>query len=166
MVKFLKVSVCALRLSRALLLPQKAHRRRDVARTVFLILVVLVQPGKVVIVLQGRFAGRKAVIVKNFDEGTSGRRYGHALVCGLAKEPRKVRAPVLQAAGVCGHAVDSTGRFSSTAAARRPCRPHRQGAHTIRVQIWRALPGRISEFGSVSHAATWRPCLSRRHQRR
>merc|ERR1712036_197274 len=32
----------------------------------------------------------KAVIVKNHDEGTSGRRYGHALVCGLSKEPRKV----------------------------------------------------------------------------
>jgi large subunit ribosomal protein L27e len=48
------------------------------------------QPGKVVIVLQGRYAGKKAVIVKNHDDGTSGRRYGHALVCGLSKEPRKV----------------------------------------------------------------------------
>jgi len=43
-----------------------------------------------VIVLQGRYAGKKAVIVKNMDEGTSGRQYGHALVCGLSKEPRKV----------------------------------------------------------------------------
>eukprot|EP01025_Chloroclados_australasicus_P039945 TRINITY_DN4160_c0_g1_i1.p2 TRINITY_DN4160_c0_g1~~TRINITY_DN4160_c0_g1_i1.p2 ORF type:complete len:136 (-),score=18.34 TRINITY_DN4160_c0_g1_i1:284-691(-) len=46
--------------------------------------------GKVVIMLNGRYAGKKAVIVKNYDDGAKGRRYGHALVCGLAKEPRKV----------------------------------------------------------------------------
>lgn len=50
------------------------------------------QPGKVVILLSGRYAGKKAVIVKNVDDGTSSRSYGHALVCGLAKEPRKVRS--------------------------------------------------------------------------
>jgi hypothetical protein len=49
------------------------------------------QPQKVVILLTGRYAGRKAVIVKNYDEGQGGRPYGHALVCGLAKYPRKVR---------------------------------------------------------------------------
>ncbi len=42
--------------------------------------------------LNGRYAGRKAVIVKNFDEGTSSRPYGHALVCGIANYPRKARA--------------------------------------------------------------------------
>jgi hypothetical protein len=33
------------------------------------------------------------VIVKNFDDGdkNTDRSYGHALVVGLAKEPRKVR---------------------------------------------------------------------------
>lgn len=49
------------------------------------------QPGKVVVVLSGRFAGKKAVIVRNHDDGTSSRPYGHALVVGLQKEPRKVR---------------------------------------------------------------------------
>ncbi|EFN58365.1 hypothetical protein CHLNCDRAFT_57155 [Chlorella variabilis] len=48
------------------------------------------KPGKVVILLSGRYAGKKAVIVKNYDDGTSSRPYGHALVCGLSKEPRKV----------------------------------------------------------------------------
>ena len=48
------------------------------------------QPQKVVIILTGRYAGKKAVIVKNFDDGTQQRKYGHALVCGLSKEPRKV----------------------------------------------------------------------------
>eukprot|EP00887_Chlorella_sp_A99_P001917 scaffold18.g1917.t1 len=45
---------------------------------------------KVVILLTGRYAGKKAVIVKNYDDGTSSRPYGHALVLGLSKEPRKV----------------------------------------------------------------------------
>jgi hypothetical protein len=45
----------------------------------------------VVVVLNGRYAGHKAVVVKNFDEGTSSRPYGHALVCGIANYPRKAR---------------------------------------------------------------------------
>lgn len=88
------------------------------------------QPQKVVILLTGRYAGKKvsasaacplplllmlealsdgslcrlavscghtftlqAVIVKNYDDGdkNSDRSYGHALVVGLAKEPRKVQ---------------------------------------------------------------------------
>lgn len=55
---------------------------------------MFLQPGKVVILLSGRYAGKKAVIVKNHDDGTSTRGYGHALVCGLAKEPRKVRRSI------------------------------------------------------------------------
>jgi serine/threonine protein kinase len=43
-----------------------------------------------VVVLQGRYAGRKAVIVKSFDNGTKERPYSHAIVCGIAKYPRKV----------------------------------------------------------------------------
>mmetsp|Transcript_21668 Transcript_21668/g.38476 ORF Transcript_21668/g.38476 Transcript_21668/m.38476 type:complete len:144 (-) Transcript_21668:191-622(-) len=46
-------------------------------------------PGKVVIILQGRFAGKKAIIVKTF-EGTYERRFGHALVAGIERAPLKV----------------------------------------------------------------------------
>ena len=53
-------------------------------------MVKFLKANKVVVVLQGRYAGKKAVIVKNYDEGTSSRPYGHALVCGLATYPRKV----------------------------------------------------------------------------
>ena len=49
------------------------------------------KPGKDVLMLQGRYAGKKAVIVKNYDDGTSGRAYGHALVVGLSKYPRRVK---------------------------------------------------------------------------
>lgn len=40
--------------------------------------------------MQGRFAGKKAVIVRNFDEGTRDRQYGHCLVAGIASYPKKV----------------------------------------------------------------------------
>lgn len=53
-------------------------------------MVKFLKPNKVVVLLQGRFAGRKAVIVKNFDDGTQGRPYGHALVAGIDRYPRKV----------------------------------------------------------------------------
>lgn len=50
----------------------------------------IMKPGKVVIVLSGRFAGRKAIIVKNHDDGSNERHYGHALVVGIDKYPLKV----------------------------------------------------------------------------
>lgn len=43
-----------------------------------------------VILLTGRHAGKKAVIVKASDDGSGSRPYGHALVVGLDKAPRKV----------------------------------------------------------------------------
>lgn len=73
------------------------------------------QQGKVVILLQGRYAGKKAVIVKNYDDGTSGRAYGHALVCGLSKEPRKASP----------HAVNGTGIVR-----RESCQSHERGLLT------------------------------------
>lgn len=50
----------------------------------------MVEAGKVVIVLAGRHAGKKAVVVKTFDEGNSEKRFSHCLVAGLSKGPRKV----------------------------------------------------------------------------
>ena len=53
-------------------------------------MVKFLKPNKAVIVLQGRHAGRKAVIVRSLDEGTRDRPYGHCLVAGIAKYPSKV----------------------------------------------------------------------------
>ena len=81
MVKFLKVSLLFYScLCRACWCPTHLANK----------FVLDLQPQKVVIILTGRYAGKKAVIVKNFDDGTQQRKYGHALVCGLSKEPRKV----------------------------------------------------------------------------
>lgn len=44
-----------------------------------LLLLCSVKNGKVVVLLNGRFAGRKAIVVKTFDEGKGDRKFGHAI---------------------------------------------------------------------------------------
>ena len=53
--------------------------------------VKFLKSGKVVILLNGRYAGKKGVIVKTFDDGIDGRKYGHCIVAGIAREPLKVK---------------------------------------------------------------------------
>jgi ribosomal protein L24 len=38
-----------------------------------------IKSGRVVVVLAGRFAGRKAVVVKAYDDGSDDKKFGHAL---------------------------------------------------------------------------------------
>mmetsp|Transcript_993 Transcript_993/g.1352 ORF Transcript_993/g.1352 Transcript_993/m.1352 type:complete len:146 (+) Transcript_993:84-521(+) len=52
--------------------------------------MAIIKSGKVVIVLAGRHAGKKAVVVKTFDDGNSDKRYAHCLIAGIARNPRKV----------------------------------------------------------------------------
>merc|ERR1711939_1251128 len=52
--------------------------------------------GKVIILLNGRYAGKKAVIVKTFDDGTSDRPYGHCIVAGIGKYPLKITKSMSQ----------------------------------------------------------------------
>ena len=47
------------------------------------------KPGKIVVVLNGRFAGRKGIIVKSNYESVKDRKYPHCLVVGLSHGPRK-----------------------------------------------------------------------------
>lgn len=46
--------------------------------------------GRVVILLAGRRSGKKAIIIKSIDEGKKGRKFGHALVAGIERAPKKV----------------------------------------------------------------------------
>ena len=48
------------------------------------------KPGKIVIMLSGKYAGKKAVILKVFYDGSKDRKFGHALVAGISRYPRKV----------------------------------------------------------------------------
>ena len=47
------------------------------------------KPGKVVVVLNGRYAGSKGIIVKSNYESVKDRKYPHCIVVGLSKGPRK-----------------------------------------------------------------------------
>ncbi|KAL0874162.1 hypothetical protein Bca101_023867 [Brassica carinata] len=53
-------------------------------------MVKFLKQNKAVILLQGRYAGKKAVIIRSFDDGNRERPYGHCLVAGLKKYPSKV----------------------------------------------------------------------------
>lgn len=48
------------------------------------------KPGRVVVLLSGRRAGCKAVIVKQHDEGKKDRKFSHALVAGIQRAPLRV----------------------------------------------------------------------------
>ncbi|GMM49317.1 ribosomal 60S subunit protein L27B [Starmerella bacillaris] len=48
------------------------------------------KPNKVAIITRGRQAGKKVVIIKAFDEGTKSHPFGHALVVGIERAPRRV----------------------------------------------------------------------------
>lgn len=48
------------------------------------------RPGVVVLVLGGRYAGRKAIIIKSYDDGSKEKPYGHALVVGIDRYPRRL----------------------------------------------------------------------------
>jgi large subunit ribosomal protein L27e len=50
----------------------------------------VIRQGRVVIVLRGRYAGRKAVVVKVFDDGAGDRKFGHCIIAGMDRPPRRV----------------------------------------------------------------------------
>ena len=52
--------------------------------------MAIIKSGKVVIVLAGRHAGKKAVVVKTYDDGNDDKRFSHCLIAGIARGPRKV----------------------------------------------------------------------------
>merc|ERR1719231_1716388 len=49
-----------------------------------------IKAGRVVVLLTGRYAGKKAIVVKPYDDGSKGRNFGHCLVAGVDKAPLKV----------------------------------------------------------------------------
>eukprot|EP01017_Pseudomicrothorax_dubius_P013979 TRINITY_DN1638_c0_g1_i1.p2 TRINITY_DN1638_c0_g1~~TRINITY_DN1638_c0_g1_i1.p2 ORF type:complete len:148 (+),score=54.37 TRINITY_DN1638_c0_g1_i1:121-564(+) len=53
-------------------------------------MVKFIKYGRIVILLNGRYAGRKAVVIRNWDDGTKERKFGHALVVGINRYPRRV----------------------------------------------------------------------------
>lgn len=54
--------------------------------------MAILKSGKVVIVLAGRHAGKKGIVVKSYDENATSDKYrfGHCLIAGIDKPARKV----------------------------------------------------------------------------
>ncbi|KAK0549893.1 60S ribosomal protein L27B [Tilletia horrida] len=48
------------------------------------------KPGKVAVVLQGRHAGKKVVVIKQYDDGSKERAYPFVLAAGIERYPLKV----------------------------------------------------------------------------
>merc|ERR1712159_54478 len=49
-----------------------------------------IKNGRVVLLLTGRMAGKKAIVVKSNDDGNKERKFGHALVAGIERAPKKI----------------------------------------------------------------------------
>ena len=58
----------------------------------------LVQPGRLVILLNGRHAGKKAVVVAVYENPTDARKYPHCVVLGIEKSPRRLSKDMPQEA--------------------------------------------------------------------
>ncbi|UZJ54986.1 hypothetical protein CBS101457_004306 [Exobasidium rhododendri] len=48
------------------------------------------KPGKVCVLLQGRQAGKKVVVIQQYDDGNRERPFPHVLVAGIERYPLKV----------------------------------------------------------------------------
>ena len=58
----------------------------------------LVNPGRLVILLNGRHAGKKAIVIAVYPEPTETRKYPHCVVLGIEKPPKKVTRDMPQEA--------------------------------------------------------------------
>ena len=54
------------------------------------------KPGRIVIVTNGKYAGKKGIIIRSNFEQTKSKKYPHCLVLGLAKAPRRVTKKYLK----------------------------------------------------------------------
>ncbi|KAF9660617.1 hypothetical protein SADUNF_SadunfUnG0008000 [Salix dunnii] len=70
----------------------KQQQRQRTARAAKM--VKFLKKTKAVIILQGKYAGRKAVIARSLDDGTHDRAYDHWLVAGIKKYPSKVNQAI------------------------------------------------------------------------
>ncbi|KAH0792834.1 60S ribosomal protein L27 [Histomonas meleagridis] len=56
----------------------------------------LLQPGRIVVLLKGRHAGKKAIVLQSCSEPTESHNYPHAVVLGIDKVPKKLTKDMAQ----------------------------------------------------------------------
>jgi large subunit ribosomal protein L27e len=57
----------------------------------------IMKEGRVVILLQGRFAGKKAVVVETCEGGNDSKKFAHAVVVGIENTARKITKSMSEA---------------------------------------------------------------------
>ena len=62
----------------------------------FLVTMSLIQPGRFVVMLQGRHAGKKALVLAAYPEATGDRKFPYAVVMGIESYPKKVTKEMTQ----------------------------------------------------------------------
>ena len=50
----------------------------------------LYKQGNVVVLNSGKYAGKKAMVVTNYNDGQKNKKFGHCLVFGIGRYPRKI----------------------------------------------------------------------------
>merc|ERR1711981_272068 len=79
-------------------------------------MVKFLKDGKIVVLLQGRYAGKKAVILKVNEDGGKERPYGHCVVAGVAKAPLPITKSMCK----------PTPKLKKLVSASFPCQDFRQ----------------------------------------
>ena len=95
--------------------------------------------GKIVVLLQGRYAGKKALILKTMDDNTKERPYGHCVVVGVAKSP----LPITKA--MC----KPTPRMKKIVKKRSTVKPFVKMVNFTHVMPTRSLPMPIPSFSHL-----------------
>ena len=100
-----------------------------------------IKSGKVVIVLSGRYAGRKAVVISTFDEKDSKeRKFGHALIAGIDRYPRKITRAMTE---------DQKVRATPCPALGSSCHQSRPPASVLQAKRMRIKP--FVKFVNLNH---------------
>lgn len=75
------------------------------------------KPGRVVVVLNGRYAGKKGIIIRSNYENSKDKKFPHCLVVGLAKSPRRVTKKSLKKAEERVKKIESSKADAATISA-------------------------------------------------
>jgi len=59
--------------------------------------MAILKPGRIVVVLAGKLAGKKAVVLSAHTSHSGDKRYSHVLVCGVARTPKKITRALVAA---------------------------------------------------------------------
>ncbi len=51
---------------------------------------LMYKQGQVVVLNSGKYAGKKAIVLTNYHDGSKNKKFGHCLVAGVQRYPKKI----------------------------------------------------------------------------